>query len=457
MNPETDLENKNILILGYAKSGQAAANFFLAKGAQVTLSDNQVLDRDQTLESLLERGLVLVDGQQPVSLLEAGFDFIVKNPGIPYSIPILQAAKAQSIPIYTDIEIASWYSQAPMIAITGSNGKTTTTALINEILGEKAILAGNIGIPILSVVGETQADKRLVMEISSFQLQGTSFFKPKIGVITNIYPTHLDYHGSMEAYIAAKLKIAANLDEQDFLVYNYDQEILQEAAKTIKAIKLPFSRTQVTPELVAEGLYLQDGQVIYHNQPILSLDSIKIPGDHNIENVLAALAVAVIEKVDLPQVKATIEAYKGMPHRIEHVASFKGREFYNDSKATNMTATITALASFNQDLIYIGGGLDRGNEFDDLIPHLGHIKQAFLYGETKEKMAKAFEKVDIPFVLADNLREASHLAYQATQAGQVLLFSPACASWDQFKSFEIRGDQFKDLIAQYIQDEPYIL
>lgn len=454
--------DKKVLILGYALTGKSVADFLLSQGSQITINDRGDLSQDRSVDLLIEQGVKVVDQGHPLELLDQGFDYIIKNPGIPYSIDLIQAAIEKQIPIYTDIEIAAWINQANIIGITGSNGKTTTAQLTYNILNEDptntSFLAGNIGVPTLNIIPQAQAGDNIVIELSSFQLQGTQSLKPKIAVIVNIYEAHLDYHGSRENYIEAKLQLIKNQDNEDFLVYRHDQGELHGLVYSSNAAKVPFSAEIVDNYIEEYGTYVKEGKIYYRGQFIMNSSDVPLPGKHNLENVLAAISVAKILDIGNPLIVKTIEEFKGMPHRNQLVYESQGRKFYNDSKATNMTATITALASFKQPIVYIGGGLDRGNSFDELIPHLNHIKAAYLYGQSKEKMLEAFSQVKSihELKLFDNLEEATRAAYKVADQGDIVLFSPACASWDQFKNFEIRGDHFVNYINQLGKDEPYV-
>ncbi|WP_235991430.1 UDP-N-acetylmuramoyl-L-alanine--D-glutamate ligase [Facklamia lactis] len=442
-------QNQNVLVLGYALTGKSVVDYLLRENANITLNDRGDLSQDPSVDLLLKAGVKVVDGGHPIELLE-GIDMVVKSPVIPYSIEIIQEAIHQKIPVYTDVELAYLHSQAPIIGITGSNGKTTTTSLIQEILNKgiegQAFLAGNIGIPSLEVAQMASENDRIVMELSSFQLMGIENFRPKIAVFTNIYSAHLDFHGSREEYVRAKLQLIKNLTAEDYLVYNADQEELVELLADSPAIKCPFSRK----EYLEKGACLANQGLYYDGERILEQSSIAMPGDHNIENVLAAMAVAKIEGVANDDIEQVVSQYHGMPHRIQYFATYQGVKYYNDSKATNTTATITALKSFEQDLIYIGGGLDRGNDFKDLIPYLKTVKAAYLYGESKEKMAHDFQAAGVPRIeTVENLAEASRRAIEMSQPGQVVLFSPACASWDQYQNYEVRGQEFMDQVHDY--------
>lgn len=455
-----DLKGKNVLILGYAMTGKSVANFLLKQGAHITINDRGDLSNDPSVRLFLAQGVKVVDGGHPLSLLDEPIDFIVKNPGIPYHIPIVEKALERNIPIYTDVEIAYWFSKAPFVAITGSNGKTTTTQLLANVLNTKnhqTYLAGNIGIPVLEVVQQATKDDLVVLEMSSFQLAGVDKFKPHVAVLTNIYSAHLDYHHTRQEYVAAKLNLIEHLTENDYLVYNYDSKELTDWVKDTVAQVIPFARLRVDEYIKQQGVYVEDETIYYKDQPILKVKDIQLPGVHNVENILAVVAAAMIYNVPPIKIQQEVQKYQGMPHRNQQIAKSQGRTFYNDSKATNITATITALQSFpTEPILYIGGGLDRGNEFDELFPYLNHVRGAFLYGETKDKMARVMKEAGIPKVkIFDTLVKATTAAYFYTRPGDVVLLSPANASWDQFKTFEERGDLYTKTVQTLIKKHPY--
>lgn len=453
MKSTQDLTNKHILVLGYAMTGKSVVDFLVKQDANVTLNDRGDLSTDPSVSFLIEQGVKVVDGGHPLELLDSDLDFIVKNPGIPYSIPILEEALKRNIPIYTDIELSSRYAACPIVGITGSNGKTTTTALLYEMLKNReqgeAHLAGNIGIPTLDIVQNATDSDIIVMEVSSFQLEGTEQFHPHIAVLTNIFEAHLDYHGSRENYVQAKLKLIANQTSDDYLIYNYDQPELHDLVADSPAVRIPFSTMRVDEYVRSHGIYEEAGVIYYQGEALFNTDLIQIPGEHNVQNVIAAVAVALIEGIELASIKEEINKYQGMPHRIQPIGEFNGRRYYNDSKATNITATITALDSFEEPIVYIGGGLDRGNTFEELEAHLKYVKVAALYGETREKMRESFVAAGVPVVeVFETLEEAVAFADGHAEVGEVVLFSPSCASWDQFKNYEIRGDNFVEAVER---------
>lgn len=449
-----ELKDKNILVLGYARTGRGAAEFLVDQGARVTINDLSDLSEDPSIAILKEKGVKVVDKEQPVALLSEKFDFIIKNPGIPYQIELLQAAIEQQIPIYTDIEIFSWFNPGILIGITGSNGKTTTTTLVSKIVENsqyQSHLAGNIGIPTLSVLPNVKENDVVTMELSSFQLMGTETFKPHIAAITNIFSAHLDYHVTREEYVKAKLKLIQNQDENDYLIYNADSEELCRRVQHAKSQKVPFARVNITDEIRNNGAYVENGGLYFKNELIIEQSEIKIPGEHNIENILTAIAITKLLGINSDLIKSTINSYAGVEYRIQPIGKFNGVDYFNDSKATNTQATITALKSFSQPLIYLGGGLDRGNEFDDLLPYLNYIKAAILFGESKEKMARVMNEAKIEKVeLVDNLFDATQIAVKLASSGDAVLLSPSCASWDQFVSYEERGAKFNEYINQLV-------
>ncbi|KSU84985.1 MULTISPECIES: UDP-N-acetylmuramoyl-L-alanine--D-glutamate ligase [Fictibacillus] len=442
MNEMNAFQGKHVLVLGLAKSGFAAAKLLKSYGAQVVVNDRTPFEENEQAKVLSNEGYEVICGEHPLSLLDRPTDFVVKNPGIPYSNPIVSEAVKREIPVITEVEIAGLVSRAEMIGITGSNGKTTTTTLIGEMLknsGREPVVAGNIGTVLSEVADRSKASEIIVAELSSFQLMGTQAFAPKIAVLLNLFEAHLDYHGSFEDYAAAKGKIFGNQQESDFAVYNQDDEAVLNLVLQSKGTKVPFSVKSECPE----GAYIKAGSLYFKGEEIISLKEIVLPGQHNLENILAAVAASKLAGAKNEQIRKTLKTFTGVKHRLQYVDTIQGRKFYNDSKATNILATQKAISAFGQKIILLAGGLDRGNEFDDLVPQLKQVKTIVLFGQTAPKLERAAKAAGIEDIkLVDNVEEAVPAAYQSSTEGDVILLSPACASWDQFKTFEQRGDIF---------------
>jgi UDP-N-acetylmuramoylalanine--D-glutamate ligase len=433
-------KGKNILIVGLAKSGFAAAKLLHSFGAHCYVNDKS--PREGNEEKLEQLGIEVICGGHPLGLLDKELDFIVKNPGIPYHNPIIDEAVKRDIPIYTEVEIAGMISEAPIVAITGSNGKTTTTTLIGEMLKNSdrtPIVAGNIGTVFSEVAAESTAGDILVAELSSFQLMGTERFKPYISVFLNLFEAHLDYHGSMDEYGEAKAKITENQDSSDYVIYNADDEHVTALIKSSKAKHIPFS----VKDECYEGAYIKEHALYFQEKRVMDLKDIVLPGRHNLSNIMAAVSASLLAGAGLEQIQHVLTTFSGVKHRLQYVGDVNGRRFYNDSKATNILATKAALSAFDVPVILLAGGLDRGNPFDDLIPSLKNVKAMVTFGETAEKMAEAGKQAGIETIKrADNVEEAVPLAYSLSDEKDVILLSPACASWDQYKTFEQRGDMF---------------
>ncbi|MBE6163336.1 MAG: UDP-N-acetylmuramoyl-L-alanine--D-glutamate ligase [Streptococcus equinus] len=434
-------ENKKVLVLGLAKSGEAAARLLEKLGAIVTVNDGKPFDENPAAQSLLEEGIKVVCGSHPLELLDENFELMVKNPGIRYDNPMVARAIEKNIPVITEVELAYMISDAPIIGITGSNGKTTTTTMIAETLnngGQSGLLSGNIGFP-ASEVAQTATDKdTLVMELSSFQLMGTDTFHPHIAVITNLMPTHIDYHGTFENYVAAKWNIQKNMTADDFIVLNFNQDLAKELAEKTAAQVVPFSTTEKV-----DGAYLDGDTLYFKGEAIMKASEIGVPGSHNVENALATIAVAKLSGIANEAIKETLAHFGGVKHRLQALGEVNGVKFYNDSKSTNILATQKALSGFdNSKVILIAGGLDRGNEFDELVPDITGVKLMVILGESAPRVKRAADKANVPYVDAKDVADAARIAYSKAEAGEVVLLSPANASWDMYKSFEVRGDEF---------------
>ena len=440
-------KNKKVLVLGLAKSGESAARLLDKLGAIVTVNDSKPFEENPAAQGLLEEGIKVVTGGHPLELLDEDFALMVKNPGIPYSNPMIKKALDKGMPVWTEVELAYLISEAPIVGITGSNGKTTTTTMIGQVLtaaGQNGLLSGNIGYP-ASHVAQTATDKdTLVMELSSFQLMGIESFHPEIAVITNLMPTHIDYHGSFEAYVAAKWNIQKNMTAADHLVLNFNQDLAKELAEKTQASVVPFS----TLEKV-DGAYLENGLLYFRGEAVMAADEIGVPGSHNVENALATIAIAKIRGVDNETIKETLSAFGGVKHRLQYADEINGVKFYNDSKSTNILATQKALSGFdNSKVILIAGGLDRGNEFDELVPDIKGLKKMVILGQSAERVKRAADKAGVEYVDATDIADATRKAYHLAGTGDIVLLSPANASWDMYPNFEVRGDLFLKTVAE---------
>ncbi|GGI97153.1 UDP-N-acetylmuramoylalanine--D-glutamate ligase [Alicyclobacillus cellulosilyticus] len=443
---------ERILVMGWGKSGEAAARLLLAHGARVTVTEQRPRQADDHAANELEAlGAQLVFGEHPLSLLSPPPAFLVKNPGIPYHIPFVQEAMRRGIPVVTEVEVASWFLANPIYAITGSNGKTTTTTLVGEILtaaGLEPVVAGNIGRALCSVVGEVRPWQPLVVEVSSFQLAGTETFHPRIGALLNLYPAHLDYHGTFEQYAEAKRRLFRNMGPDDVAVLNADQPRVANEADRLQARVVWFGRHR---DPGADGVYLHGETLVVRRggvlESVLPVTALALPGAHNLENALAATAIAVWAGAPLAAVRHVLTRFRGVEHRLEFVRTVRGIDFYNDSKATNPSAALPALRSFQSGVVWIAGGLDRGDDFSALLPELSRVKAAILLGQAAPRLAAVCRAAGVPAVEeVPSLEAAVHRAMRHAMPGDVVLLSPACASWDMFPSFEVRGRMFKDLV-----------
>ncbi|AGK52984.1 UDP-N-acetylmuramoyl-L-alanine--D-glutamate ligase [Bacillus sp. 1NLA3E] len=438
--------HKKVLVLGLAKSGVSAASLLHKLGAFVTVNDKKPLSENPEGQGLLEQGIKVVCGDHPIELLDEGFELIVKNPGIPYRNPLIIGALDREIPVITEVELAYQISEAPFIGITGTNGKTTTTTLIYEMLAaddKQPLIAGNIGTVASGVAEVAKADNTIVIELSSFQLMGIDTFRPKIAILTNLYDAHLDYHESKQEYRDAKASITKNQTKDDYLIVNHDQIELVEIADKSKANVIFFSTTKD----LGTGAFIRDGWVMFEGEQVVKLVDIVLPGVHNLENILSAVAASKLSGVSNEAIYHVLSTFKGVKHRLQFIGEKDGRRFYNDSKATNILATSKALAAFQAPIILLAGGLDRGNSFDTLIPSLRNVKAMITFGQTAVKLEEAGRLAGIKEIKrVDNVDKAVPEAFKLSEKGDVILLSPACASWDQYKTFEVRGDIFIDAV-----------
>lgn len=443
MKKYSGYENKNVIVLGYGRSGKSAVHALVNLGANVTLTTNEVFSDEEAAQKFNAWGVEIVDGHHPINLLNRA-DLIVKNPGIPYTIPFLLEAKTRNIPVITEVEIAHHLSEAPIYALTGTNGKTTCTHLLGEMFeqdGGSPILCGNIGYPATDAATEAGPSNSLLMELSSFQLMGIEEFRPNIAVITNIYEAHIDYHGSVEDYRSAKLNIFKNMTENDLLIFNAKQ------AYMIEKMNIKCRIQYFNSDEVADA-YSDGENLIVHGEKIMSINDVVLKGEHNVENILATLLVASAHGVSTDAIKRTLHTFSGIPHRLERLGSIDGILYYNDSKATNNLATSFALKTFDTPVIWLAGGLDRGQSLDYLMQYADNVTRIVTFGETAPKFEALARKLNIPVEFTENPYTAVEQAHKHAVSGDTILFSPACASWDQYKDYERRGDHFKEGFAK---------
>lgn len=434
-------ENNKIFILGMGRSGCSVAKL-LSKNNKILITDKKENKEDISLLKKLGVEVVITESQD--ELLDSSFDVVVKNPGVKLDHPVVLKAQKLNIPIITELEVAYRYlPEVKIIGITGSNGKTTTTTIIYNILKEAGLpvhLAGNIGLPLCNQIDDIKKGDILVVEISSHQLVNLDKFKVDIAVLTNLSPVHLDHFGTYENYKNNKLRIFNNQNEEDIAILNKGDDEVYNLTANLKSKKIYFSSKSKT------DIYVDDESIIYNDERYRFKD-IKVKGMHNYENIMASILVSKQFNVPYEIIMKYLSKFNGVEHRIEFAGNVSGRDFYNDSKATNVMSTITALKAFNTDVILLLGGLDRGHSFDDLVPYLKHTKSIVCFGETKHRIEKFAKDNNIEVFVVDDIESATKKAYEISKKGDTILLSPACASWDQFNSFEERGDCFKRTVS----------
>lgn len=434
--------DQRVLLLGAARSGIAAAAYLRNIGANVTINTGSEPSTEERMK-IEALGIKGVFGSHPLELLETA-DVIVKNPGIPYHIPLLQAALERNIPIYTEVELAFLATEATFVAITGSNGKTTTTTLVHELLkgGSRPVhVAGNIGFPAIEVASKAKRGDLIVIELSSFQLMGVEQFHPQAAALLNLSPAHLDYHGDFKSYADAKGNLFRNVTNSDRIVVKAsDAEVMKRVPKDINASTFGYEGGDAC---------VIDGWITLHGKPVIRVNDLALGGAHNVENVLAALLL--VEPFDIPpaHIDRVLRTFGGVAHRTESLGQVLGRRVYNDSKATNNVAAEAALTGFDAPIVWICGGLERGADLTSLIPALARVNAIIAYGETAERFKALGEAEQIPSYAVGTLDEAVPLAFEQSAMDDVILLSPACASWDQYKTFEERGEHFIRLVNAY--------
>ena len=448
-----DLKNKNVLLVGLAKTGVSTIKKLDKLGANIIVNDikseDKLKDIIKELENLESVDYIL--GKHPEDI--NNIDLTIVSPGVPLDLPFIEKLKSANIKIIGEVELAYKLSKNPtFIGITGTNGKTTTTSLVGEIFkkaNKDTYIVGNIGNPVIDTVDFADENSFLVTELSSFQLESIEDFKPKVSTIINITEDHLNRHHTMENYINAKARILENQDNNDFCVLNYDDSIVRELAKKTNAKVLYFSQK----EKVEQGAYLDDKNNIVievdgEKLVLLNKNELSLPGNHNLENAMAAILMSYVSNIDLNVIKDTLKTFKGVEHRLEFVTNKNGIMFVNDSKGTNPDSTIKAITSYERPIVLIAGGMDKQSDFTEMMKcATENVKSLVLLGETADKIELSAKEQGITnIVKVSDMKEAVNKAYALAESGDVVLLSPACASWDMYPNFEARGLDFKENI-----------
>lgn len=448
-----DLRGKKVIVMGAGISGISAVRLLLGIGASPVLFDeNETLDRAGVVEKLQGKEIEIVTETLPKELMESAV-LLVMSPGIPVDTPFVEQFQRAKIPVWGEIELAYRYAKGDVIAITGTNGKTTTTALTGKIMEDyygKAYVVGNIGAPYTAAALETKNGDVTVAEVSSFQLETIHTFHPRISAILNITPDHLNRHHTMENYVACKEAVAKNQTFADICVLNYEDDYTRAFAKRCPAKVLFFSSRRQ----LQEGIYLQGEEIMYADgrnaRRLLNIHEMKLLGLHNVENVMAAIGMALAYGVPEESVVKSVKEFTAVEHRIEYVATIRGVDYYNDSKGTNPDAAIKGIQAMNRKTVLIGGGYDKDSTYDEWIESFdGKVTWLVLLGQTKEKIADCarahgFQNI----ILTESLEEAVRISSLKAGEGEAVLLSPACASWGMFKNYEERGRMFKELVRK---------
>lgn len=446
-----EVTGKKVLVFGSGISGIGAVKLLEDHGAEVILYDgNDKLDKVAMKEQLgdgVKAEIIL--GEFPEKLIDT-LDIAVLSPGVPTDLPVVNAMRDKKVAVIGEVELAYAFGKGDVLAITGTNGKTTTTTLLGEIMKaykEHTYVVGNIGNPYTVAARQMEEDAVAVAEMSSFQLESIVTFRPKVSAILNFTPDHLNRHHTMEAYVNAKKNIAKNQTAEDYCILNYEDERTRAFGEHIDAQVIYFSSRQK----LEKGIYLDNGNMIYKNPEevlVCNVDELQLLGMHNYENYMAAVAMAAVYGVPMVIIRKVIRAFKGVEHRIEYVTEKNGVVYYNDSKGTNPDAAIKGIQAMNRRTVLLGGGYDKGSEFTEWINAFdGKVKKLILIGATKEKIAADAEKCGFhDYVFADTFEEAVLLAAKTAESGDAVLLSPACASWGMFPNYEVRGDEFKRIV-----------
>ena len=439
-------ENKKIFILGMARSGYEAAKLLSDYNNEIIVTDGKE-QKEELVSELESLGVKVIITSDQLSLLDDSFDYVIKNPGIKYDNPVVVKAKELGIKVINEVEMAYSFldKSVNIIGVTGSNGKTTTTTLISEFMKnsfDNVYLGGNIGIPLSNFVRDIKPNSYLVLEISDHQLCDMYNFKTNVSVLTNITPTHLDFHKSYEVYQMTKKKIFNNHTSDDLAVINKDDEVSMKITDDIKSTKVYYGHDKTNLA------YYDEEGIYYDGKLVIKLDDIILKGKHNYQNIMGAIIAVKKYGVTNEVIQKVLKEFKGVEHRLEYVDTIDGVTYYNDSKATNCVSTITALNSFDKPTILFLGGYDRGHSFHDLDDSMKNVKCVVCFGETKNRIEEFCNDLKIKCYKNDTLKEAMNVVKDICTPGDVVLLSPACASWDQYDRFEDRGDEFKNLVRE---------
>ena len=438
-------ENKKVFVLGMARSGYEVAKLLSKYNNKILVTDKKEQDVNHIRE-LEELGVSFIQSDDPIALLDSSYDLVIKNPGIRYDHPLILKAIDMGIKVVNEVEVAYHFlpKDCFVIAITGANGKTTTTTIVYEFvraMGKRVHLGGNIGFPLSQIVSDVKSNDVVVLEISAQQLHDCYDFNPDVSILTNLVPVHLDFFGSYENFIDHKLRIFMNHNSKNIAIINKSNKDSYESTKNIKSTKKYFSSSDEDATC-----YIKNDAIYYNNEKVVDLNEIRVKGIHNYENIMSAIIATKEIGISNETIKEVLNKFTGVEHRIEFVKKINGREFYNDSKATNVKSTEIALNAFKTPTILLLGGLDRGHSFEDLRDDLNNVVHIVCYGETKNRIKEFADSCKIECTIVDTLEEATKFAYNISNVGDTILLSPACASWDQYEDFEKRGQKYKEVI-----------
>lgn len=442
--------NNKILILGFARSGYDAAKVLINRNNQVTIFDDkekETHDQEKIVE-LTNLGVNFIFGSLPDNLLDPSYNYLIKNPGVPIDHPLAIQANSLGIELINEAEMAFrlFKGKVKLIGVTGTNGKTTTTTLIYEVLKAAKLpvhITGNIGFPLCGFLNIINQDDIIVMEVSSQQLENFKEFNPDIAVLTNLSPAHIDFFKTYEYYQNTKAKIFQNQTSNNLAVLNYNDEDTKKIIPKIKSEVIYFSTTNNEAKC-----HLENNVIYYNNKEVIKTNQIKIMGQHNYENIMAMILVVKNFNVDNEIIINVLRDFNGVPHRLEYVKELNSRVFYNDSKATNIESTKIAVLSFSQPTILLMGGMERNQDFNELNKVMKNVRLVVCYGQNKERIKAWLNAIKIETIVCENIVDATKIAYEKSNVNEVILLSPASASWDQFDCFESRGDLYKETVNQ---------